>query len=214
MFPDRCEVIEVIPSQRYVYPIFKNASSSLYQQANQSKWKIKINAQIQKLNNIEIVLRNPQQRLISGFNTFVQHTIRDHPDLDLTTVIWFAKNYLFLDRHYCPQFFWLINLSRYISVDALLTFISMNDIANITEYHKLPPGVDPVTSEIIEQVYSIPNIEMYQRIDQALFDQCLGRSMTFDEVVNIIQQHDSVAYDWVIGRSQRILNPTYVLSKT
>jgi len=212
IFPDRCEVIEVIPSQRYVYPIFKNGSSSLYWQATQSKWKIKINEQIKKLHKIEIILRNPQQRLISGFNTFVQHVIRDHPELDSTTVTWFAKNYLFLNRHYCPQFFWLINLSRYISSDAILSFTPMNDIASITEFHRLPPGVEPITTEIVEQAHSIPNIEMYQRIDQVLFTHCLGQSMTFANVLSTVHQQDPVAYDWVIGRSQRILNPTYALS--
>jgi hypothetical protein len=197
-----------------VYPIFKNGSNSLYWQTKQSKWKIKLNEQIKKIHNIEIILREPDQRLVSGFNTFVQHTMRDYPELDQDTVIWFAKNYLFLDRHYCPQFFWLVNLSRYISVDAVLTFTSMNDIVNITKYHRLPLGVKPATIEIIEQAHSIPNIEMYQRVDQVLFSQCLGQSMTFVEVLSTMYQQDPVAYDWVVGRSQRILNPTYVLSKT
>jgi len=212
IFPDRCEVIEIVPSQRYVYPIFKNGSSSLYEQAKRSKWKIKVNEQIKKLPEVHIILRDPRQRLISGFNTFVQHVIRDNPELDKHTVSWFAKNYLFLDRHYCPQFFWLVNLSRYMSADSVLSFHNMEDIKNLTQLHKKPPGLEPATVDIIQQVDSIPNIEMYQRLDQLLFDQCLGQSMTFGELLKTLYEQDFTAYDWVIGRSKRILNPIYVLS--
>jgi hypothetical protein len=214
IFPDRCDVIEVLPSQRYVYPIFKNASSSLHYQAIQSNWRIIINEQIKKLSHIEVILRDPQQRLVSGFNTFVQNVLQDNPELDQGTVVWFAKNYLFLDRHYCPQFFWLINLARYLSPDTVLTFQHMNSVADITALHKLPEGITPPTQEMQQHANSIPNIDMYQRLDQILFDQCLGQSMTFGQVLNTLHQQDPTAYDWVVGRSQQILNATYALPQT
>ena len=213
IFPDRCEVIEVVPSQRYVFPIFKNASSSLYYQAKQSDWRIIFNEQIKKVKHIEVVLRDPQQRLVSGFNTFVQYTIRDNPELDRDTVIWFAKKYLFLDRHYCPQFLWLVSLARYLSPDAVLTFKSMTDIADITQAHESPPAVQEITQEVLKHIDSIPNIEMYQRLDQTLFDHGMGQSMTFVQLLNTLRQQDTTAYDWIIGRSQQILNPTYALPK-
>ena len=52
IFPDRCEVIEVIPSQRYVYPIFKNGRSSLYITAEKNNWRIRLNDQIKKINGL------------------------------------------------------------------------------------------------------------------------------------------------------------------
>ena len=214
IFPDRCEVIEVVPSQRYVYPIFKNASSSLHYQAIHSKWRIIINEQIKKLSHIEVILRDPQQRLMSGFNTFIQHVLQDNPELDQATVVWFAKNYLFLDRHYCPQFFWLTNLARYLSPDTVLTFRPMDSVAEITLLHKSPEGVTPITEDMAQQSLSIPNIEMYQRLDQVLFAHGMDQSMTFGQVLHTLQQQDPTAYDWVIGRSQRILNSTYALPQT
>jgi hypothetical protein len=66
LFPDRCEVIEIIPSQRYVYPIFKNGSSSLRIAARKNNWRIKINEQITQLTEIDVVIRNPLERFISG----------------------------------------------------------------------------------------------------------------------------------------------------
>jgi hypothetical protein len=197
-----------------VYPIFKNASSSLHYQAIQSNWKIIFNEQIKKLSHIEVILRDPQQRLVSGFNTFVQHVLQDNPELDQATVVWFAKNYLFLDRHYCPQFFWLINLARYLSPDTVLTFRHMDSVADITTLYKLPEGITPSTEDLAQQALSMPNMEMYQRLDQMLFAHVMDRDMTFDQVLHTLQQQDPTAYDWVIGRSQRILNSTYALPQT
>jgi hypothetical protein len=211
IFPDRCEVIEVIPLQRYVYPIFKNGQSSLGAHAKEYKCRILINEQIKKIDSIDIILRDPQQRLISGINTYVQMMLRDYPELDSKTVLWFAQNYLFLNRHYAPQFLWLVNLARYLAPDAKLNFLGMNQLIELTEIHYKPDGVLPVSAQLIDQLNNMPNNEMHHRIDQLLVN-CIGQSIQFNQLIQQIQQQDAVAYDWVIGRSQRILNPTYVLS--
>jgi len=206
IFPDRCEVIEVIPSQQYVYPIFKNGSSSLYVTAKQNKWRIKLNEQIKQINQIDVILRNPQERLISGIDTFIQYTIRDNPNLDNNTVQWFALNYLHLDRHYCPQFVWLINLARYLNINAKLNFLSMADINTITTLNK-----QSVVSKLIIEDTQIKQNEMYQRIDKVIF-ACIGQSMTFDALLQHIKISDLAAYEYVIGYAQQILKPTYALS--
>jgi hypothetical protein len=213
IFPDRCEVIELEPSQRYVYPIFKNGQTSLYHFARRNNSKILVNEQIQKVTSIDVILRDPQQRLESGINTFIQMTMRDHPGLNVQTVSWFAKNYLFLNRHYAPQFLWLVNLARYMNSDAQINFLSMDQLDSITNVNRKPLGISPLTQELSDQLSDIPNNEMYNRIDQILIN-CIGQHLTFDQLLSCIKQQDPTAYDWVIGRSQRILNPTYVLSKT
>ena len=211
IFPDRCEVIEVTPSQRYVYPIFKNGRSSLYHHAETYKCQILINEQIKKINAIDIILREPHQRLISGINTYVQMMLRDHPELDSKTVLWFAQNYLFLNRHYAPQFLWLINLARYLHQDTKLNFLGMDQLVDLTEIHRKPGGVLPASGQLIAQITNMSNNEMYHRIDQLLVN-CIGKSMQFNQLIQHIRTQDAAAYDWVIGRSQRILNPTYALS--
>lgn len=206
IFPDRCEVIEVVPSQRYVYPIFKNGQSSLLIALKQNHWKMLLNDQIKKLSNIDVFVREPNERLASGINSFVQSTIRDHPDLDFHTVNWFAENYLFLNRHYATQFSWLVNLSRYMNPQCKLNFLHMDELETITKIHDQP--FEKVTLNT-----QISNSEMYQRIDQVLYES-VGSSMTFAELVNKIKMQDQHAYDWVVGRSQRILEPIYALSQT
>jgi hypothetical protein len=210
LFPDRCEVIEIEPSQRYVYPIFKNGSSSLRIAARKNNWRIKINEQIAQLDNIDIVIRRPLERFISGINTYVQMTSRDNPTLDPATILWFAKNYLFLNKHYCPQLHWLLHLSRYIKSKTRLNFIGMDGIESITSLYIPPNDVNPVTPEIQEQLLNLKNNEMYLRIDEIIFN-CIGQSMTVEELIQHIKSIDFDAYNYVIGHSQQILNPTYVL---
>ena len=204
IFPDRCEVIEIIPSQRYVYPIFKNGQSSLLAATKQNKWNIFLNEKIKKINSIDVFVRDPVDRLASGISSFIQTTVRDHPDLDAHTVNWFAENYLYLNRHYAPQFSWLVNLARYMNSECVLNFLGMDDLKTVTDLHQQP-------FKKLEINTQIPCNEMYQRMDQVLVDS-IGTSMTFAELVKHIQHNDTHAYDWVIGRSQRILRPTYVLS--
>ena len=211
LFPDRCEVIEIIPSQRYVYVIFKNGYSSFDGFKIINSCRIFINQQIQKLNNIDVVIRTPTDRFSSGINTFIQHTLQDNPDLDPPTVEWFALNYLSLNRHYVSQFSWLLNLARYLDVNTKLNFLPMAAIGEITGFDKKPKGISPVSAELIEKISLIKNNEMYNRIDTVIFD-CIGQTMTFTQLLQHIKTTDPAAYEYVIGYAQQILNPTYALS--
>jgi hypothetical protein len=211
LFPDRCEVIEIIPSHRYVYVIFKNGYSSFDSFKILNSCRILINQQIQKLNNIDVIIRNPEDRLPTGINTFIQHTLRDNPTLDPPTVEWFALNYLSLNRHYVSQFSWLLNLARYLDVNTKLNFLPMDAVGEITGVDKKPRGVSPVSTELIEKILLIKNNEMYHRIDTVIFD-CIGQTMTFAQLLQHIKTTDPDAYAYVIGYAQQILNPTYVLS--
>lgn len=211
LFPDRCEVIEITPSQRYVYVIFKNGHSSFDNFKTINPCRIFINQQIQKLNNIDAIIRNPTDRFSSGINTFIQHTLRDNPNLDPYTVEWFALNYLSLNRHYASQFSWLLNLARYLDVNTKLNFLPMSAIGEITRFNKKPKGVSPASAELVEKISLITNNEMYHRIDTVIFD-CIGQTMTFAQLLQHIKTIDPDAYKYVIGYAQQILNPTYALS--
>ena len=211
LFPDRCEVREIISSQRYVYVIFKNGHSSITGSRLTDPQRIYINEQIQRINAIDVIIRNPQDRLVSGINTFIQHTLRDNPGLDLNTVEWFALNYLSLNRHYASQFVWLLNLARYLNPNAKLNFLPMSAIGELTGRDSKPDGVLPANTALIEKISFIKNNEMYQRIDTVIFN-CVGQSLTWQELLQKIKSADPMAYEYVVEYSQQILNPTYVLS--
>jgi hypothetical protein len=51
---------------------------------------------------------------------------------------------------------------------------------------------------------------MYQRIDAVIFD-CIGQSLTWQQLLQQIKTSDSDAYEYVVEYAQQILNPTYAL---
>ena len=168
IYPNRCEVIEIEASQRYIYPIFKNGSSSLLEHARQQNYKILINEQIKKINDIDIILRDPLARFISGINTYVSNTKRNNPQLDVDTIIYFAETYLFLDRHYAPQFSWLVNLTRYAGKNTKLHLYGMESLKEFTPLSINPNETMLLSPGIIDRLKSKIHNEMYLRIDNLL----------------------------------------------
>jgi hypothetical protein len=192
IFPNRCEVIEIIPSQRYIYPIFKNGSSSLYEYAKNQKCKILINQQINKIDIIDVIIRNPSDRFVSGINTFVNNTKIANPQFDIDTIIYFAETYLFLNRHYCPQLSWLINLSKYAKKEAKICINDIKMVSECTLLHTKPPEENFLTPIVIERLTNNVHNEMYIRLDNLLLE-LIGQTITFSEILEYIKTHDPFA---------------------
>jgi hypothetical protein len=193
IYPNRCEVIEFTDPQRFVYPIFKNGSSSLTEYARQQGYKTLLNEQIKKIKIIDVILRNPQDRFISGLNTFLWMTKRDHPDLDTKTILHFAENYLFLNRHYAPQLSWLINLNKYISADAQLRLHDMSLLSEFTTKQMAPIEDKLLSEEQITRLRENIHNELYIRLDSLLL-QLIGKEMPFREILTYLSEQDPIAY--------------------
>ena len=65
IFPNRCDVLEIVPSQRYVYPIYKNGSSSLYE----SGYRLMEHDELCNIPVVDIYVRDPYDRFVTGVNT-------------------------------------------------------------------------------------------------------------------------------------------------
>jgi len=198
IFPDRCEVIEIESSQRYIYSIFKNGSSSLTEYAQAQQLKILFNEQIRKLSDINIIIRNPQERFISGFNTYVYNTKQKNPQLDLDTIIYFAETYLFLNRHYAPQFSWLVNLTRYADKNTKLHLLGMDSLKEFTPLDIKPNETQLLSAEVVDRLNTNIHNEMYLRIDNLLLN-LVGESMTFDEILKYLKEKDPKACAHVLS---------------
>jgi hypothetical protein len=210
IFPDSCEVLEIIPSQLFVYPIFKNGSSSLTESAPKLGWKTIDQHNISQIQTpITVFLRDPKERFISGVNTFLQHCHRDYQGLDTRTILFFVEKYLFLNRHYAPQFFWLINLARYSQ--APLKFQHMNEIGQLTSC-VTRAGVTPPTEEFLQSIQSFPwsQLELYFFLDQLLIER-IGTQTTFVDLVNDIKTTHRNLYELIFERTYKIFD---VLPKT
>jgi len=191
IYPSRCEVVE-IPDVGHIYPIYKNGSGSITEYAKQMKYKFLINEQIRKLSAIDIILRDPQERFISGFNTFVYNTKISQPELDLNTIIYFAETYLFLNRHYAPQLSWIINLSKFINPNCRLRMHSMASINKFTPWSIRPHETNILTSDNINKLKNNIYNELYLRLDNYLLE-LISQELTFGEIL-IHLKKDPVAY--------------------
>jgi hypothetical protein len=211
IFPDCCEVIQVA-SQQFVYPIFKCGRSSLTWNMESRGWTFVPEQDINKIvTPIKIFLRDPRDRFLSGVNTYMQHLAREGNELDQHTVLYFVNRYLFLNRHYAPQFFWLLNLARFSRPDTLVTFSPMTEINQLTDAND-HAGIAPLTDVLREKINSFnwSKLELYLYLDQILIDH-IDKIISIQDLIKHVQTNHSELYKLVF---QPTLNITNVLSKT
>ena len=209
LFSDRCEVVVFNDPQRYVYPIFKNGSSALSRHAKRNKLTRLLNQQISRVDAVEIYLRDPLERFVSGINTFCQMTLRDHPHLDDHTVTWFAERYLFLNRHYATQFSWIVNLARYASKECKFSLRNVQQLKSFLGTAE-PEGIGPVKEPQRGRISQNRDLEMYLRLDQSLID-LTGQDITWDQICKQMKQNDTAAWDYVVTQNLDILGKCTVL---
>lgn len=191
IFPDRCDVLEIVPSQRYVYPIYKNGSSSLYE----SGFRLMDHDELRNIPVVDIYVRNPYDRFVTGVNTFLQH----NNNLDHATVLHFINNYLFLNRHFCPQFHWLVNLQRFTNAK-----IRINPISALSDITAL--RVNQIEDPLLDEVLSTENLHFYLSIDKVLTEDLLGKTVPFKLIVQTIKHRYPDVYKEVVQRSIDLCN--------
>jgi len=191
IFPDRCDVLEIVPSQRYVYPIFKNGSSSLYE----SGFRLMEHNELDTIPVIDIYVRNPYDRFVTGVNTFLQH----NSNLDSATALHFVTNYLFLNRHFCPQFYWLVNLQRFTRAE-----IRINPIESLSDITRL--RVNQSQDPLLDEALSTSKLHFYLSIDKVLTEDLLGKTVSFDQIVQTIKHKYPEVHKEVVQRSIDLCN--------
>ena len=187
IFPDRCD------SQRYVYPIFKNGSSSL----SESGYQVLSHSELSGLTNVEVYVRDPFSRFASGVQTYLDKL---DPALDQTTGLYFITEYLFLNRHLCPQFHWLLNLQRY--TNASITILPLHQLSGITS---VTTNTSINNNELIKLLKQNTKIQFYLQIDKALTEDLLGQTVSFKDIVHTIQTKYPEVYTEIIARSLEIV---------
>jgi hypothetical protein len=200
LYPDDCEVVELPVHKQYVYLIHKNGSSSLRKDICSFNYKVYKNKDLCQLSLIDVYIRSPLERYISGVNTYLQHLQRDNSNLDYDTCLWFATRYSFLNRHYLPQFLWLVNLSRFISPDCKIRLRKFSDFSKITKRNSRA-GIDAPTTEFEKQcTQKMSNdLELWLYIDQLLEEMC-GSSYTFKNIQKKLQQSSNGSYDILLKK--------------
>jgi hypothetical protein len=184
LFPELCEVVEMPLHSQWVYLIQKNGSSSLRRQQSRDSLAVFTNNEISALDYVDVYIRNPRARYVSGINTYLQHLQRDHPELDFNTAFWFARRYKFLNTHYLPQFHWVANLSRYMHSNAKIRFRNFKEFDQITDFNFGPVGVNAATAEFVKALFKEDSdIEFWLFLDQILLDLA-GQELTWQQVLD------------------------------
>ena len=110
LFPDECVIVK--SSNTFIFPIFKNGSSSLTKDFP----KIPHN-DVANVTEVTVFIREPIDRFVSGVTTY----IKKNPHIPESAITEFVKQFLFFNRHFCPQFYWLVNL-RWELIGQTVTF--------------------------------------------------------------------------------------------
>jgi hypothetical protein len=205
LFSDDVEVVEIPPHDLYIYLIQKNGSTSLKTDAQKKNWRILKNHALRSLDRIDVYLRNPRDRYLSGVNTFVQHLLRDNVELDKKTCKFFATHYHFLNRHYLPQWHWLVNMARFISPNCKIRLHPLRDLHSVTDL-RMRTGIVPLTEEeVVSWLPDHSKLEFWFLLDNILLGRC-GQELTWGEILQIYHDHPAKLLNIIMDRTQQIQN--------
>lgn len=190
LFPDECQVYEM-SNGSYVYPIFKNGSSSLKKDA-----RLLANTELTSVQTVDVFVRDPLGRYVSGVQTYLKFL---SPTRDKETMLAVIDEFLFLNRHFALQFHWLMNFSRHCK--ASIHIRSLNDISSVTDkrYHVVKRD-----EELFERFASNNRLQYYLLLDKVLHEDLLGKTLEFSEIVEYIKLNYPELYADTILRSKHI----------
>jgi hypothetical protein len=186
-------VIELTPN-RYVYPIFKNGSSGLFELC----YATLSTDDIRNLKHVEVFVREPFERYVSGVQTYLRY----NPHLDRATALTMIDEYLFLNRHFTLQFHWLVNLQRFNS-DIQITFRSMSDL---NDHVGATWNALSRDQSLIDYFAENDKLHFYLTLDKILYEDFMGKTVKFKDILTHIQISYPVLYEETIERSRELCN--------
>lgn len=117
-----CEVVAI--GGHAVYPIFRVGSTSLRRAAERTY----LNEQIQQCGHIDILIRDPEERFRSGLTEYCrQKGLQVHQTWQL------VSDGKLTDRHFVPQYTWLLHLYKFYR--GTVTLRPFSYIGKITDVH-------------------------------------------------------------------------------
>ena len=176
LFTTECRVI-LLKDACALYPIFKNGQTSLFNYAKEKKLKILKNKEINKVKKIKIFLRDPVERFVSGVHTVIELEGISDIDVFLRSVEG-MKTY---NRHFVPQFYWLMHLFKYYR--GVIELLPINELYNLIP-NRDGPCVSPLTSLRKKTILSINN-KNYINVDLLLIKKYIGKTA---EITNVIKE--------------------------
>jgi hypothetical protein len=138
LLSSECKVFEIKGTA--VLPIFKVGSTSLRHSAD----RVHVNDEISKFDLVHVLIRNPEERFVSGLNEYCQqNNLNIHKTLDN------VRAGLTSDRHFAPQYMWLLHLYKfYKGMIRIRPFDALNEY---TTLHKKKSTMEKIQVTALEE---------------------------------------------------------------
>lgn len=192
LFPEECVVLEIVPHTHYVLPIFKNGSSSLARQG----FRPVSSSELANISEIDVFVRDPHERFLSGVQTYLTKV----PELDRDTVLYFAKNFLYLNRHFCPQVYWLLNAARY--TDARFRIRPITDLSTVTSLRENQSQPDLS----LREYFADTKTRFFNEIDEALTVNLINQTVGIQDIIAVIRTNYADLYDETFATAESVIN--------
>jgi hypothetical protein len=88
-----------------------------------------VNYQISKCRHIDVLLRDPGERFVSGLNEYCRNS-----NTNVSEAWHLTEQGKLIDRHFAPQYLWLLHLSKFYK--GPVTLKPFSDIKKITNAHE------------------------------------------------------------------------------
>jgi hypothetical protein len=111
-----------------------------------------INRDIKNCHDVTVLIRNPAERFVSGLNQYCQHHNQDINHA--WRMVYQGK---LVDRHFAPQYIWLMNLYRFYK--GKVTLRSFDHIKEITNIH---------TGKGLTEKIQVPVVSSFVNVDYLL----------------------------------------------
>ena len=155
-----CLVVDI--GGEKIYPIFRVGSSSLRAAAEENF----TNKQISELSHVNVLLRDPEKRFSSGVNYYCHSN-----GLQLHDVYGKIKKGELVDRHFTPQFLWLMHLYKHFKGEVSL--LPFNQITRFTSEHR---------KKLSGPKHPVDPIENFIEVDRRLC-QHIGKTLPLKNII-------------------------------
>jgi len=177
VYPKICTVLK-LPAERFVYPIFKNASTSLEELSISKIY----NKQIYSISTIDVYWRESQNRFNSGVNQY----LKNNKLLDSATIIELIKRSELVNRHFMPQYMWLHHLYKYYT--GTIKILDINSL-NIPIHR----NESKYKGNFIAPAHWI-------ELDNLIYGKFVGETIDIKEINKYIQDKHKVLYKKCIAQ--------------
>lgn len=163
--------------QKYVFPIFKNGTTSIESHCTKHNIRPLINRQARRCDIITIFFREPTQRFISGVHSYIEFERQKFADIDYKTILHLIDTGQLSNEHFIQQFDFICALEEFYKGNVQLS--PLEELSNLITEHK-SPEIKKITAS---QAELIKKIVPDQLEDSFLYKNYLGQSVNISELI-------------------------------